>query len=194
MKKLPKSYRQVALEQDSQEWLAWRRGGFGSSDMAALLGMGMGKVSQVISSKWGTVERRPNAKMLRGKQLEPAARHLYMHHTGKKVEPVCLEHTFFAWARASLDGFNVQLHYAVEIKAGKAAYRKAYKGIIPSYYQCQLQHIMFVAGLSEIDYWCCDPDNLDDYCLFTVGRDEKFIQNKLIPAGEAFSRQLPEGV
>ncbi len=194
MKELPKNYHHLGLEQDTPEWHAWRRGGFGSSDMAALLGMGIGKPGEVIASKWGAAESRPNMKMLRGKQLEPAARNLYMCCTKKTVKPVCLEHVFFAWARASLDGFNVQSHYAVEIKAGKAAYQKASKGIIPEYYQCQLQHIMFVAALGEIDYWCCNPDNLDEHILIKVDRDEEFIQNKLIPAGDAFSQQLPQAL
>ena len=107
---------------------------------------------------------------------------------------MCLEHAFFAWARASQDGFNAQSNYAVEIKAGKAAYQKASKGIIPEYYHCQLQHIMFVAALAEIDYWCCNPDNLDEHFLYKVDRDEKFIQNKLIPAGNVFSQQLPQAL
>ena len=95
-------------------------------------------------------------------------------------------------ARTSQDGFNAQSHYAAEIKAGKATYQKARKGIIPECYQCQLQHIMSVAVLAEIDYWCCNPDNLDEYFLFKVDGDEKFIQNKLIPTGDVFSQQLPQ--
>lgn len=178
----------VKLKQGSAEWLRWRRGGFGASDIPVLAGENpWKKTDTLLREKAGHGGDFQNDAMRRGTQLEPEARRAFIERTNLSVAPICLQHSKYPWARASLDGLTDDGSAAVEIKCGKAAYREASAGKIPRYYKGQIQHIMFIADLPSIYYWCYLPGLRP--VLIKAHRDDSYIE-RIIQLGEQYKRHL----
>lgn len=159
----------VNLEQNSEDWLKWRRSGLGASDAPVLLGVSpwvtpgelwlekrrvLGKVNK------GTWEEQgENAAMKRGKKLEPNARSLFEALTGILCEPLCAMHDELDWMRASLDGYDPSTATILEIKCpNDKAHQGALHGEIPDYYVPQLIHQCLVAGVQKVAYVSYSPD------------------------------------
>lgn len=134
----------------------------------------------LLEDKCGPVrESYQNAAMARGTALEPEARAAYIKETGNQVSPACLQSSQYAWLRASVDGISPDGTMAVEIKCGDSAYRHtAACGSPPDYYYGQLQHIMAVAGLVSIDFWCYLPEY--GGILVPVQRDDPYIERMVL--------------
>ena len=184
-------YLELDLEQDSPEWHAWRAGGFGGSDMPALIGDNKYKPRETLLTEKANGNSgggEANAAMLEGKRLEEPARQAYCTYTGIHVTPLCIQHRDYDWARVSLDGIAEDRQTVVEIKCGKSAYRIALQDEIPKYYYGQLQHILFITGLDELDYWCYRPD--ESGILMPVTRSDAYIE-RIIETGEQFKGHLP---
>jgi putative phage-type endonuclease len=169
-------YSFIELDQDSAEWLRWRRDGIGGSDAAAVLGLSRFKrPAWLLRLKCGLLEEDPpGPAALEGKRLEPEARWLYIEKTGIVVRPVCLQSTRFPWLRASLDGLSVDRQRAVEIKCGQRNYEEVSAfGSPPSHYYAQVQHVLAVTGLPRCDYWSYRP--YEDPVLLEIPRNEAYI-------------------
>ncbi len=82
------------------------------------------------------------------------------------------------WMMASLDGYNEFIGDAVEIKCpGIKSHVIALSGCIPDIYYPQLQHQMYVCGITSIHYFSYISDK--DYALLVCKRDNEYIE-KLI--------------
>jgi putative phage-type endonuclease len=165
----------LSFEQNTNEWLSWRRGGLGASDAPVIMGHSpWQKEGELLLLKTGRrTEASANPAMLRGKRLEPLARLAYVKHTGIDVEPVCVQSLTHAWMRASLDGLSPDGGHVVEIKCpGEKDHRLADSGAVPEKYYAQLQHILAVTGLGQISYWSF---RFGHTVLLKVDRDEIFI-------------------
>ena len=183
-------YKEIDLKQGTPEWRKWRNGGFGSSDIPALMGENPWRsVRALIEGKKGLKKEFQNAAMRRGHMLESEARQKYIEEVGREYYPICIQHTKYFWARASLDGISADRNYVVEIKCGKSAYEKAVNFEVPQYYYGQLQHILFVTGLDLIDYWCYLPGR--EGILIEVERDHGYISD-LVEKCEMYKDQLIE--
>lgn len=183
-------YSFVKHDQGSPEWLAWRRGGFGGSDISALMGENRFRSREdIIAEKRGALREEMTDAMARGVELEPEARYAYNQRTGRGVAPACIQHNVHGWARVSLDGISECGNHVVEIKCGTSAFKKASRfGEIPDYYYGQLQHILFVTGLSAMDYWAFDP--YAGGVLLSVERDDPYIE-RIVELCESLKHHLP---
>ncbi len=144
------------LRQNSDTWLAWRRGGVGASDAPVIMGVSPWMDLETLwLEKTGRHPGRPSSHaMRRGQWLEPEARAHYVRTTGTRVEPVCLEHDGRRWMRASLDGLSEDGGVAVEIKCPSGAdHEIAIAGGVPEKYVPQLQHLLAVSGARVCHYW-----------------------------------------
>ena len=171
----------VQHEQGTREWLEWRHKGIGASDAPVVMGENPWKMTDaLLRDKCGQLkESYQNPAMARGTQLEPEARRAYIEKTGNQVSPACLQSNQYGWLRASVDGISADGGSAVEIKCGDSAYRKtAEYGSPPDYYYGQLQHIIAVAGLAAIDFWCYLPDRPG--ILVRVDRDDDYIERMVL--------------
>lgn len=183
----------VELEQGSQAWREWRRGGIGASDAPAIMGECPWKSARyLLRQKCGpAVESRQNAAMARGTRLEPEARARYMETTGNDVRPACLQSTRHPWLRASLDGVCITSGIAVEIKCGDGVYRDTRKDQrVPRHYYGQLQHILAVTGFPAMDFWCYLPNRPE--LLLSVPRDEAYIE-RMLEVELAFWQRVQQG-
>ncbi|MFO7685079.1 MAG: YqaJ viral recombinase family protein [Desulfobacterales bacterium] len=175
----PANFIRIELDQSTDEWLSWRRGGIGASDAPVVMGLSPWQTDQeLLLLKTGQqVERPANGAMLRGKRLEPLARLAYVQHTGIDVAPVCVQSQEHSWLRASLDGLSTDNRHVVEIKCpGERDHSLAASGSVPEKYFPQLQHILAVTGLAEIFYWSF---RFEHTALLKVERDEAFISRLL---------------
>ncbi len=148
----------VALTQGSPEWLAWRRGGIGSSDIAAICGVCPYRSRiDVMREKLGFGETFVNAAMERGTKYEETARLLLNKETGTCFSPQCVEHDLFPYFIASLDGLSIFCTVISEIKVpGKKTLDKIKMGIIPESHIYQMQWQLYI---TEADYcWYCVYD------------------------------------
>ncbi len=171
---MARDYIEVNLRQGTTEWKKWRNGGFGASDIPVLMGENPWKSKHtLLEEKRGNGGDFQNEAMRRGQMLEPEARQKYVEQVGIEFHPICIQHTKYFWARASLDGISNDRQYVVEIKCGESAYRKATCGEVPEYYHGQLQYILFITGLELIDYWCYLPGK--EGVLIEVKRNDNYI-------------------
>lgn len=147
------------LSQNGPDWLQWRAGGIGGSDAPVISGDSpyvtpeqlLASKSEVGGNKKVIKE---NARMKRGKRLEPVARIKYMEVTGIRVRPVCIVHEEHDWLRASLDGLSFPPGplTALEIKCpSDFTHETALSGEVPSHYKPQVQHIL-LACRGQVDY------------------------------------------
>ena len=130
----------IDLPQNSPEWLEFRRGGVGASDIAAIMGHNPYKDAvDVYREKMG-IEQEVNAYMQRGKDNELGARLRFCEEHGLTFVPLVVvdeeEPRFFA----SLDGYCEEKNWILEIKTpGKKTLEMAKNGKMPPYYFYQIQ-------------------------------------------------------
>ncbi len=108
----------VSFTQKSEEWLEWRKGGIGASDIAVLTGSnGYTTPLKLWEIKCGFRESDPiNAAMAHGIQHENMARQWMNEHFQFNLKPTCIEDPKKSHFRASLDGYDFDSDTLVEIK------------------------------------------------------------------------------
>jgi putative phage-type endonuclease len=187
----------VELEQRSQAWHDWRAGKDLPESVpritATAAGVIVGKsIFQTRHRLWEELTGRRagqvlNPAMLRGINLEPYALASYQKTTGNVMAPVCVEHSDFPWAAASLDGLNVFGDLVLEIKCpGARSHAIAASGGVPTYYLPQIQWQLFVTGAGEAHYYSFDGN---DGVLLTVKPDVAY-QEYLFDKAVAFRQHL----
>lgn len=143
------------LIQGSTEWLEWRKGGIGSSQVAAILGQ---SDFQTAFGLWEELTglRAPqenNWAMQRGTEAEPTIRSLYSLSYGYEVPPALFQHPEIPYLRCSLDGWNAEKKLVVEMKYPSGEkHGMALEGIIPATYYPQVQYQLFVTSADLAHY------------------------------------------
>lgn len=176
----------IALEQNTVEWLEFRKTKIGSSDAPVIMGESPWKTPQQLwEEKMGLKESSyENPAMQRGKQLEAEARRAFELETGLVMWPNVLIHSEHEFIIASLDGITMDGQVAVEIKCpGQRSHKMALKGEIPKHYQIQMQHQLAVTGLQEMFYYSYDGQN---GVTFKIQRDDALIETLLEKEQEFF--------
>ena len=166
----------IEVIQSSAEWLEWRRHIIGASEAGAVLGLNpFCSPLQLWEQKTLGWERPMTDVMRQGQINEPEARAIYESIKYIKVEPLVAEWDSMPFIAASFDGIDIKTNTLVEIKCGKSSFMKAMQGVIPAYYECQMQQQMLVAGLSQMDYFCYDAES-KHHVLMPVKRNDDLIK------------------
>jgi putative phage-type endonuclease len=177
--------RLVQLEQRSPEWFAWRSGGLGGSDAAAVFGMHRHlSTAELWQHKvGGTSHDRDSPAIARGRTLEPKARSRYADHLGRPVRELCCTHDELEWLRASLDGWCEEAGLPVELKAPRVSdHQTALAGRVPRNYLPQCLHILLVTGADAMDYASYCPERFserDALAVVRVRRDPSLLRTLL---------------
>jgi putative phage-type endonuclease len=154
------------VEQNSPEWLEYRRGGVGSSDAPVIMGVSpYMTLRELWLDKKGRFERQKKSEfVLRlGQEFEIKARARFELETGIVVEPECVEHESEPWLRASLDACSIEERTFVEIKyMGEKNFDLVQDGQVLTHHFPQLQHQFMVTGF-ESAY----------YSVYTLSEDKK---------------------
>jgi len=149
--------RRVNLEQNSPEWLKWREGGLGASEIPTVMGENPYESALNLWRLKSGIDKKPgdNYFTRHGRYNEEAARQLYNEQYGEVMIPHTFESIAFPWLRASLDGINFEGDLVLEIKCPIKAkvFTLAEQGIVIPYYIGQLQCQMFVTGAKRAHFF-----------------------------------------
>lgn len=155
------------IEPQSHEWHEWRKGGIGSSDIAAIMAKSPFKTARKLyDEKTGmNYTIRENPYMIRGRRFEDRARETFEKHVFKKFEPICIEDDKHSFLHASLDGYCFDTDESLEIKVpGEKNWESSNEGDIPEYYQIQMQWQMMITGHNYMYYVVYAPEIPD--CIY----------------------------
>jgi len=149
----------VNLVQGSQAWHDHRRRYRNASETPAVLGVSPWVTPyQLWQQKLGLTTPEVNAAMLKGTELEPAARAAYEARTGLVMQPLVLVDGDYS---ASLDGLTLGGERILEIKCpyrGQASslWQAVEAGELPEHYRWQVQHQLMVTGAEVADVFVFD--------------------------------------
>jgi putative phage-type endonuclease len=195
----------IDIKQQTLEWHAWRAGGLGGSDIAAIMGVSPWVTrEQLMEQKLGLRKPDENFAMRRGTRLEPEALRLVCHGMGKDFVPQCVQHDDCEWMRVSLDGLFTTNEFTgdecvfeiLEIKCPNwAAHEMALEGFLPKYYVPQVQYQLLVTGAYRCIYASYNDGKkfpmADHLKLIDVLPDAE-LQAHILEAAEAFWAELQE--
>jgi len=174
------------MEQNSDQWLEWRRKGLGASDAPIVMGVSPWKTPfQLWEEKLGIKGNDGgNWATQRGHEFEPKAKAWFEMMMNMDFPDTLAVHEKYEWLRASLDGYNKDANIFIEIKyCGKEDFENALKGIVPEKYIPQVQDQFLVTGAEKGYYVCTDGER---YCFIELKPDTEYITKELFPKMEAF--------
>jgi putative phage-type endonuclease len=147
------------MEQNTNEWLKWRKQGVGSSDAGIIMGLSPYKTKlELYNEKISEVlpAQKENFVTEKGHRLEPIARSKHEIMTGKTYSEALIVHEKYPHLRASLDGYNKDDNHSLEIKYMGAKNILAINTLddlekLYPHYKAQIQYQMFITnGTSEL--------------------------------------------
>jgi putative phage-type endonuclease len=182
----------VPLEQQTPEWMAFKKGKIGSSAASAIMGESFFETPlQCWERHIFHIKKETSSAMSRGIELEPKARAWVNEKLKVNFEPAVIQSIEHPEMIASLDGFEMKgsAAFLLEIKCpGNKDHMEAVGGNIPGHYRAQLQHQMMVADVEEMLY--CSFDGTEGVIL-ECKRDHEYCK-KLFCAEIAFIQRLAD--
>jgi putative phage-type endonuclease len=163
------------------EQLEERKTTIGASDLAKILGISpFGDIMSLYKEKVEGKQSYVTKAMQQGNAIEEQAREMFTQRTGIAVEACgTFLHSDRLWQSATPDFINQELRIGGEIKSNNEERHKlAKKGIVPDYYESQIQQGMEVM---DYPYWyyvscyCIDNEVLD-MVIIKVERDREFME------------------
>ncbi len=180
--------KQVTLQQNTPEWLAFRKERIGASDAPSILGVGFKTPFELWQEKMGLKENNTNSAMRRGTELEEPARQRFTQLTGIKMTPFVCLHDDYDYLMASLDGIDASGSKILEIKCpGSKDHQTALQGKIPDKYKYQLQHQMMCTGVAIMFYFSFDGQNGK---IIEVERDQSMIDHMLEEENKFYQKMV----
>ena len=191
----------VEFDQGSNDWLEWRKGGIGGSEVSCVLGVNPWRSAhELYQEKIGEKDPQPwNPAMQRGTDLEPVAREMAFDETRIHMQPECWEDDEFPQLKCSLDGLDLFGETIQEIKCpGEKAHEIAVSGKVPGYYIPQIQYGMSITRAARCQYVSYRPEHKQPLVIFYIERDDDYIANmrkKVLEFWECvLSRTPPEAL
>lgn len=181
-------------EQNTQEWLDFRKDKVGASDVPVIMGVSPYQTPyQLWKKKIGFQEESaPHQGMINGHNFESLARELANIEFEKVFHPQVVQHPDHDWAIASLDGLSTDGSCAIEIKHPNGEdHEKAKEGSIPDKYYPQVQWQLFIlnaCGYKIKNYYYVSVRG-DDFVYVPVVYDETYM-NKCFYLCEQFHECL----
>jgi len=141
------------MEQNTNQWLEWRRGGIGSSDAPIIMGVSPYRTPyQLWEEKLGLADYSGGNEFIKqkGHTYETRARNMYCLESGLEVKPLLVQSEDFPMLRASLDGWSQEKKIIVEFKfVGERVFES---DDIVEHHWPQLQHQMMITDAVELHY------------------------------------------
>ena len=179
---------------DRDDWLEWRRGGIGGSDIAALMGISTwASPWSVWADKCGLLPPEPeNEYMVAGRWLESAIGPWFTDRTGLYVggEQTWCIHPTKTWARCTPDGFVMEHPFEETLEGALGSFEVKVLGMskrwdpVPPLYQAQAQWQMYVTDMPKTWFAVLHGRRLEVYELDRDPADIEFM----VERAEAFWR------
>lgn len=158
------------------DWLEWRRSGVGSSDVSAIMGVSpYSTILDIYNSKINPAvdDVSDNWAINMGNKLEPIARARYELINNADFSAANFVHASNPHLRISLDGFNVELNKAIEIKFCGRNFTET----CPDKYYPQVQYQYAVTNCESLDL--VQINNMNDINIIPIERDIEYISRLL---------------
>jgi putative phage-type endonuclease len=165
------------MEQNTDEWLEFRRSKIGASDAPILMGLSKYKTPYDLwLDKMGFGSNVETEAMRWGKNNEEKVRWLVEEHVGFHLTPTILVSQEYPWMMASIDGWNEERRFAVEIKCPYSPknYELVKNGEIPKDWYVQVQHQLIVLNIQNVCLAVWRPD--ERLIFIEIPRDEDFAK------------------
>lgn len=171
------------LQQQTDEWLAFRSSKIGSSDACIIMGtVDWSTPRKLWEEKLGLSRKRMGKNLATelGNNFEPVARALYELESGLDYEPKIMVSNRYSFMIASLDGYNEETNSILEIKCVQSdVFAEAKAGRVHPKYIPQLQHQLFCAKA--------------DYLIFFVAKlEQRQFSREWFIAETAVVKVLPD--
>jgi putative phage-type endonuclease len=142
-------------QQNTSEWIEWRKNKIGASDCAAIMGVNPWvSPYQLWQRKMGLIpEQEMNEAMQAGKDNEGFALDQFNDQMDLNLKPSVHVNPLYNYLIASMDGWDGENRVAVEIKCSRKLYEMAQNAQIPIYYEYQMLHQMMVLELEWMFYY-----------------------------------------
>jgi len=177
----------IDLEQNSEEWLEFRKLKIGASDAPIVIGISPWKTAyelwqQKTSDLSFDVE---TLAMTYGKIKEEDIRSWYEKETGDLFTPMVIQSEEHSFMIASLDGISIDRKVILECKTCKEeVFKDAQCGKVPNYYYAQGQHQLACCEAEKVVFVFCHKDSYckvdvfpdDDYILDLIEKEKEFFQ------------------
>lgn len=169
----------VELDQDSEEWLNFRKSKIGASEIPIIMGQSTYlKPFELLQEKLGFSERQPfTFAMQKGKDFEESIRLWACSQLGLVFIPEVHVHDEHKWASASLDGVchkNTTL-LVLECKYNsKKKHAEAKDGLCHFPHFLQVQWQIFVTNAAGA-FYCSYNESLNDFKLVGIEKNEPLI-------------------
>ena len=177
----------VQIEQNTPEWLEWRRAGIGCSDVAAICGVDPWRSPlDVYNDKKGLSKPRTSSAMQRGHDYEEEALKAFNRKIdGHPFSPACFVSYKMDYFRASIDGYCRFTRKLCEIKIpNREVLEMARFGQVPIHYMYQVQAELIVTDACMAYFVCYNPDTFEIY-IVDVHHDIQ-IQDRILSYVEKF--------
>ncbi len=180
----------VNLQQNTPEWLEFRKGKITASMMPIIMGDSPYETPFGLWQRIHGLKPEPEVTpaMQRGLDLEPIALQKLnsLINTNMKPAVILSQEEECEWAMCSLDGAQFYkcgiITYAAEIKCPNAEdHELAKQGKIPKKYKAQVQWQLFVTGLQMLYYFSFDGEK---GVILEVHRDEEYMKKLFVAAQE----------
>ncbi|SFN45295.1 putative phage-type endonuclease [Formivibrio citricus] len=161
-----------------EQWLAVRRGGIGSSDAAAAIGLSPYKSALELwlekTGRKSADDFSQSEAVFWGTTLEAIIANVYANRTGNKVRRVnaVLQHPDHPFMLANLDR-AVGADGVLEVKTAGGHSAKFWEDGVPEHYQCQVIHQLAVTGKAWADVAVLIGGQ--DFRIYRIERDESQI-------------------
>lgn len=182
------------LKQNSPDWLIWRQGGIGASDVPIILYESAFNKSpyQLWQEKTGRVKPAPT-KMAQahGIASEETARAQLSQELKLELLPISVIDDEAPYLRASYDGYNLRTGTITEIKCPMTPkdHRRAKESGPPWYYLLQMYQQMYIARAEEMIYYSWFKG---EGVQCKVKFDEEFWYGTALPEIQEFWRRVQE--
>ena len=178
----------VPLEQNTQEWHAYRRNKIGASMAPVIMGVSPHQTPlQLYHQLLDGIQLTETDSMRYGREKEGVARAWVNNSYDERFEPCVIQHEEYDWLIASLDGWNGIS--PLEIKTVNAQDWAAIEaGKIPEKHHPQIQMQLEVSN-SSVAFYCAFYQG--EMLVLSVARDEPYIKN-MMKAIREFRRCLIE--
>ncbi|MEP7216435.1 MAG: lambda-exonuclease family protein, partial [Anaerolineaceae bacterium] len=179
------------LVQGSAEWHEHRRKYRNASETPIVMGVSPWQTPyQLWQQKLGLVQPEVNTAMLRGTELEPAARAAYEALTGLVMQPLVLLDGEYS---ASLDGLTLAGDRILEVKCpfkgrDSTLWKAVAEGQLPEHYRWQVQHQLMVTRAEVADVFVFDGQ---EGILLAVA-PEASIWPRICAAWDEFARYVAD--
>ena len=181
-------YKHIALEQGSDEWLNFRKGKIGGSEIPTIMGVNPyvkfnDYLQEKITGVSSEVSDYTKKIFAEGHEWEEKVRQNLNDGSNWFFKPAVLQSSLNENFFVSLDGIDEDLKLVLEIKSttSKDILAKIKSGICPDSYYVQIQWQLFITNYSNAMLAVVDR-NTGEVFTMTIDRDENKIQEIEIKA------------